>query len=277
MTVIQIIPGTGASWADPDMGAPVLAHPLQTHGSLYLYEPTRTGIVLPVDGARIGNVLAVAASTVVQADTSASWAVASPSLLEITHRGGIHARLAPDATAAGRGVALRMPAGIRAYIRAHVDHSYYFSYLGAVTHAATAVTASMLVASQTEVGIAAVTDGYTGTYDLGFNGPGPEPDAWNTVGVTHRQVATSTLPASIGTDPAAQLDAYAWMVSNRAFNQWADRPGASGGRVLYYAYAEDLTVSGRTYAEVAALDRAYATAQALTPGGRYHQDTWTTN
>lgn len=45
--------------------------------------------------------------------------------------------------------------------------------------------------------------------------------------------------------------------------------------VLYRCYLEDLTISGRTYAEVDAIDHALYTAEVLDPGGRYHADTFT--
>jgi hypothetical protein len=45
--------------------------------------------------------------------------------------------------------------------------------------------------------------------------------------------------------------------------------------VFYRLYVEDLNVSGRTYAQVSALDAAEYTAQVLTAGGRYYGDTYT--
>lgn len=45
--------------------------------------------------------------------------------------------------------------------------------------------------------------------------------------------------------------------------------------IFYRAYYEDLTVSGRTYAEVQALDQALYAKDVLTGGGRYYGDTWT--
>lgn len=44
-------------------------------------------------------------------------------------------------------------------------------------------------------------------------------------------------------------------------------------RVIYRIYVEDLTVSGRTYAEVSALDRALFT-EAFSVGGVFYGDTW---
>lgn len=279
-SIVQTIPGTRSTWADSDLGAPVLLHPLQSAGSLYLYEPARTDVTVPTNGARTPNVLARTVAPLIPGDTAATWGVQAPSLLERSRAGGIHAALAATNMTVGNGVTLRMPDAVKAYIRAHLGHEWYFSFAGRTTRAAAnpdtagKSVAFALLSSPSEVGIGVVTDGYVGTYDLGFSGPGAAPDAWNAVGVTHRQVGSSTLPASIGTAAASSVDALAWMVANVAFNQWADRPGASGAKILYYAYAEDLTVSGRTYAQVAALDRAYLTAQVAT-GGLYAGDTWT--
>ncbi len=43
---------------------------------------------------------------------------------------------------------------------------------------------------------------------------------------------------------------------------------------LYRAYFEDLTVSGRDFPTVAAIDRGEFVAQCQTAGGRYYGDTW---
>lgn len=44
-------------------------------------------------------------------------------------------------------------------------------------------------------------------------------------------------------------------------------------RIIYRIYVEDLTISGRTYAEVSALDRALFT-EAFSVGGVFYGDTW---
>lgn len=50
---------------------------------------------------------------------------------------------------------------------------------------------------------------------------------------------------------------------------------SSRSAILYRAYLEDLTVSGRTYAEVKAIDQALF-SQAFAVGGRFYNDTFTT-
>jgi hypothetical protein len=44
--------------------------------------------------------------------------------------------------------------------------------------------------------------------------------------------------------------------------------------LLYRLYIEDLQVSGRTHAQVYAIDHAIYVKEVLTPGGRYYGDTW---
>jgi hypothetical protein len=56
-------------------------------------------------------------------------------------------------------------------------------------------------------------------------------------------------------------------------NQGAGKAGPHGVHVFWRGYVEDLTVSGRTYAEADAIDIAEFTKQVLTSGGRYYGDT----
>lgn len=58
-------------------------------------------------------------------------------------------------------------------------------------------------------------------------------------------------------------------------NQYLDTKGSSPSMILYRAYLEDLTVSGRTFAEVREIDRRLYDREVLTPGGRYHGDGFT--
>ena len=48
----------------------------------------------------------------------------------------------------------------------------------------------------------------------------------------------------------------------------------AASRIIYRAYIEDLTVSGRTYAEVEAIDYALY-QEAFAPGGKFYGDTYT--
>jgi hypothetical protein len=50
--------------------------------------------------------------------------------------------------------------------------------------------------------------------------------------------------------------------------------GISESHIFYRYYIEDLTVSGRTYAQVDAIDYAEYTKQVKTVGGRYYGDTY---
>lgn len=52
-------------------------------------------------------------------------------------------------------------------------------------------------------------------------------------------------------------------------------PNNAGSFVFYRSYMEDLTVSGRTWEQVNAIDRDLYTREVLTEGGRYYGDTYT--
>ncbi|MGA6128847.1 MULTISPECIES: hypothetical protein [unclassified Microbacterium] len=62
--------------------------------------------------------------------------------------------------------------------------------------------------------------------------------------------------------------------SLNSYNGGGATYGKHRSRAYYLAYIEDLTISGRTYAQVEAINAA-AHAAAFGPGGRYAGDTWT--
>lgn len=73
------------------------------------------------------------------------------------------------------------------------------------------------------------------------------------------------------TTPALAANGLIWNKSNSL-----SAPQSNGISAIFYrSYIEDLTVSGRTYAQVDALDYAEFTKQVLTAGGRYYGDTFT--
>jgi len=90
-------------------------------------------------------------------------------------------------------------------------------------------------------------------------------------------VDAAALLADKPTEPfmnAANTAFYPMMVGNVGYQDSAVK-GDQGSQVYYRVYVEDLTVSGRTYAQARNLDLAEYTKQVLTPGGRYYGDTFT--
>ena len=84
-------------------------------------------------------------------------------------------------------------------------------------------------------------------------------------GITFGSSALVTGVSTTGTTGSAVIDPTSGSGSKDKAASWK----------LYRFYLEDLTVSGRTYAEVDAMDNALYTQEVLTPGGRYYGDTQT--
>jgi hypothetical protein len=94
-----------------------------------------------------------------------------------------------------------------------------------------------------------------------------------TVGTNATTRQRRSVASSAGT-PDANIDAYAATWGNSTVMNRSVR-GSGQSYVLYRVYMEHLTVSGRTFAAVDALDNDDAYTAALAAGGRYAGDTWT--
>lgn len=89
--------------------------------------------------------------------------------------------------------------------------------------------------------------------------------------------ASSSAPLVAG-DPTSGTDfqIYPFIGGHAtAYNRAAGSREYAPSLVLYRSYLEDLTVSGRTFDEVYAIDYALFTRDCLTEGGRYYGDEYT--
>src|SRR5690606_18041078 len=103
--------------------------------------------------------------------------------------------------------------------------------------------------------------------------------AWNVSGGVGPRIINGSRQGASGATPASDstmTEVRALNFGNSgSFNAYSTAKEAVPSMVFYRAYAEDLTVSGRTYEEVDALDYALFTKEVLTTGGRYFGDTFT--
>lgn len=79
----------------------------------------------------------------------------------------------------------------------------------------------------------------------------------------------------LGAGPRAEGIGASGNTASFSISPSSTSPNQAASYVLYRCYMEDLTVSGRTYAEVDAIDQELFTLAVLTPGGRYYGDTFT--
>lgn len=195
---------------------------------------------------------------------------------EHSPKGAIHvAAQQGGAVTNQNGYRVQRPTALETYLVANLSHNYYASVWVNVTRAASAVgvvgcpimtlteatssTGNFVVIMSTIAAAATNVIGHVET--AGYNGAGVQ---MRNIGVAR---ATGTVD-----------DIRPEMIHWGAIGAWASHlvsaPGNMLSYALYRAYVEDLTVSGRTYAQVSALDQAMYDA-AFAPGGRFYGDTLT--
>ncbi len=259
-------------------------HPMLNAGSLFLFDPTHSlgafsGV--PVDTQSMPNIAHDVAAEVIGSGNevtlagyvSRSGTAGTQALFERSGKGGIHALYSHINTGSALRTIVRPPALVEAYIWDKKGiHDLFFSFWMRATRG---VAAS--AAPQAPFHCASTTSSYlfhsqggsmTPSAQLGKrNGP-------SLVGVTPGtpilyNVGTN---AYTGTPPGGPIPIAAGMGSHGPFVTYNN--AAPLGGVIERMYIEDLTVSGRTYAEADALDLELHTA-AHAAGGAWYGDTYT--
>jgi hypothetical protein len=199
-------------------------------------------------------------------------------LNERTPKGGLHTIYSQGTTTTQYAKVMGKPAHEN-YIRGNRDHDFYYSRWDRVTRVANfgADPGEMHIGNNTGNMIIAQFPNSSNPQalgtprSLGFKthlGDGVQ-SGFNALG--NRFIAMSS-------DISSGVDAgyYATLHVVGSTNPWGASTGArAASRIFYRTYLEDLTVSGRTWDQVAAID--YALWQgAFAPGGRYYGDTFTT-
>lgn len=272
-----------------DMSLPVIRDDaILNAGSLFLFDPSHsqggfTGV--PATGDTVPNVAWKEAAALIGAGTEASLKarvtssgnVANEFKLERTAKGGLHGIISQVAQTAGRSFSLAVAAAIRDYVYANrVEHSFYFSMWHRVTRLSTA--SSVMQSTFHYIGATAATSLFyapnSAIYtDNGAAKIGARTTAQDTQGVAgSERFANGGIHGITSTGPLPGNDIQLMIGTGSVWNSFNVNKGAS--RVLYRVYIEDLTVSGRTYAEADAQDYALYQA-AFGVGGRFNGDTYT--
>lgn len=267
---------------------------LESDGSLFLFDgnhPHGLFTGLPPVNSRIPNVLSNKASAllgILEANTH--FVVAQVAGLdsavfkrERTGKGGIHGLI----TQAGGQVSLqnyflRAAPSIQEHMRDNPTHVFYVSLWQTITRKAPTGTVSPQAPFYFTNGVAATANfRFHMEGSIAFPRVGTTPNKGTKVvpAVSDNDIANGTnrftslaVQGNTGNGPVS-ADAVTFGVgTNAAWNGANYNKAAS--RIIYRAYVEDLTVSGRTYAEVEAIDYAmYQEAFGL--GGKFSQDTYT--
>jgi hypothetical protein len=254
---------------------------IMNDGSLMLVDMSNAGgwdygTNVPVNGNIAGNLAWSQAATILGSGnrTTLSPVIANLTMdatgkIEFTGKKGLHvitSQTAPNG--AGKGMVINLPAAFTAYMINNSTHKFYFSLWHRNTriglnvneaHFALGGSTSHYMALMMVNGNAGITTGGGGSYLS--NGA-------NALGISHRVICTTGVVGSPSTGSTNQLP-----FGNKG---WASAFTANlaSSWILYKFYIEDLNVSGRTYAQVLALDQSL-NAAAFAAGGQFYNDTYT--
>lgn len=290
------------TFSDPNNELPTLRDDaILTAGSITLIDFAHSAnpvVGLPADQTMIPNIAWKEAAAAHGSGSQADWSQqlrrsaligSSNDFIERTTKGGIHVIMGQASATTNRGFYIgkdstSVATKLSEYIFAHMDDDFYYSQWQRITRPALTPAGSSIeeaIVSIHNSGAAA-----TANLLLMMNRTGQTPSPGQTL------VATTYEPAvPQGTGPSFRaVSESAWLntkpadagklmayLMNVGYVMQA-YGGTTGIRprstVLYRCYLENLTASGRTHAQVAALDKALFD-QAFAPGGRFHGDTFT--
>lgn len=277
----------GLDFSGPNVrDLPVVSYvdPIEAPGSLLLLDMTHPlsdlGAGAPVHGNSYPNLFATKAAPLLNtSDTSLSivsvFAEPSHGKVERSRMGGIHVIQSVTQDKSNAGFQLRLPAAIVDYFKANHTHQFYVSQWGKTTRAESSSQHSVGALSGSTAFSFAWTLADSNTVGGGPTKLGLRAVAEEVAGVTNfRNVGVTNFgpdfrDAVIQPQSGALFEVGNFLVPNAGNG----KRGLHGAQIFYRGYIEDLTVSGRTYAEVDAIDYAEYTKQVLTAGGRYYGDT----
>jgi hypothetical protein len=267
----------GVAFTDTSM--PVIRNDrLLTHGSLTLITPQHgmqawpAGV--PANGVALPNIAADEAAALGIADPGVGAVVGLGAGLtfERTAKGGLHG-IVPQAVAPAVGayMSLNMSPGLKAYILANPAHSYFLSLRSRTTRLTASGTNSLAyslvrsVANSTLISL--LHSASNGTGVLGRRNAA----VTNTDPVLRNIANSNGVITGYAADASASLATWGRI---GPFNSGVADAQRLPSWIFYQAYLEDLTVSGRTYAQVDALD-AELFGRDFGVGGKFYGDTFT--
>ena len=266
----------------------VLNDPILSNGSLFLFDPSHSlgafdGV--PSNGGTVPNIAWAEAAAILGSGTQSSLmgtvastnaTEASKSLVERTTKLGVHQIISLTAQTVANNWIVSMPTAIRDYMYTHrSDHSFYVSIWFRVTRPGI-VNASMQ--SPLHYAVNPGTSNYLyhaqgGTPVItGSNKRYAPAFADSSVSAGQEKFLNMNPSGITGTGPTNSTDVRFGLGN---FDSWqSSNLNKTSSRVIYRVYIEDLTVSGRSYAAVDALDYAMFQA-AFASGGKFYGDTYT--
>lgn len=206
--------------------------------------------------------------------------------IERTGKGGLHVIVSQSVDMTGNhGLDIELPDAIMQYLVDNSGHNYYFSQWRKLTRAAlitspdAAKTLAYIAKDNSGTGYLMLTHTSSQLRPASSDQLGTRnAKGLNALGTNYVNVAgkSNDLAPSIASYPSGagkRSIAQAGVIPVQ--NTYSPIRKALQSWVFYRFYIEDLTVSGRSYAEVDAIDYALWQQQVESPGGKYYGDTHT--
>ena len=265
-----------------DTSLPVLRDdPILSNGSLILVDAGHSKGRLPnvpSNGALINNIAgSIAAEIVGSASVSPDIATGFTSnamIAELTAKGGLHVIKSKLNDINNTRFTLRIPAAIKAYLLANKSHSFYFSIWQQVTRKFDAADMPLAVLAESaytnDFLINIQVNGNPGGASTNLLGKASSLDPTAMTGPAKHQLAISKATGALANMAYTDLFVFGGCPSAGVMNSALHK---GGSQIMYRVYLEDLTVSGRTYADVKTLDDGLFLA-AFAPGGKFYGDAY---
>ena len=209
--------------------------------------------------------------------------------VERTTKGGVHAIQSVTQTTVDQGFQIPCPLPIVTYMKAHPENTFFISVWnqptrlhpgpGTVLNNYAYIGGPPTDLASVALGLGSIQpQNAQGQLMVGrLNQQRAFHDGANFVNNTKvtGQIAAASLEAAFTgeVNVAGRYDVFNVGNFNHVNRTVTSGRGKQGARVFWRAYMEDLTVSGRSFATVSALDVAEYNKQVVFEGGRYYGDT----
>lgn len=276
-----------------DTSLPMLRDdPILSSGSLFLFDPSHsagTFAGVPAQGSTVPNVAWKEAAAIIGSGDATTLAgeirasnhnEATKMLTERTPKGGLHGLVSQVNQTTTNYYSFRLKQALHNRIIANQDNDYYVSIWHTLTRHTIGNAAPQSPFHAAESTSNFIWHASSGAFAPGgggaFGGTHRSPDNGDTSGAVGvaRFLSGCTLAKS-GAGMGNNIDIWPVAAVLGNTGPWGSfNTNKAPSRVIYRVYIEDLTVSGRTYAQVDSIDFALWQA-AFAAGGKFYGDTYT--
>lgn len=262
----------------------IYSETILTDGSILLIDPSHPHNPYTGGGSgKIPNIAESKAMSLVSGSTDVEGRnitmTGTTGLVERTSKGGIHAIITENDLSGVVAYEINLPDNVRDYMHAKINtNKFYISLWHNVTRSnPDSVRKNFSGLTHNDLNYLWVFDvkgdlpalgseKRIGSHQTGTGG---------VLGSVYRSIGVNGPTIGWGSFGTPNGKSIFRVGDNTGWNKGSGYTGDYPSQIFYRAYIEDLTVSGRTYEEVDAIDYDLYQKEVLTAGGRYYGDTFT--